>query len=103
MKRLSIGPSARQDRPASELVHDERDVRVVAFHLQPGQEIASHRSSSTVLVQVIAGRGRFTGDGSAEELTVGQSAIYAPDEAHAIEALDEPLRFVAVITPRPGS
>lgn len=103
MKRLSIGPAARPDRAASELVHDDPDVRVVAFHLQPGQEIKSHRSKSTVLVQVTAGRGRFIGEECAEELATGESAVFAPGEPHAIEALDEPLRFLAVITPGPGA
>ncbi|MEX0906812.1 MAG: cupin domain-containing protein [Gemmatimonadota bacterium] len=102
MRRLGLGPAVRQDRPASELVHDEANVRVVAFHLLPGQEIPPHRSDSTVLVQVVAGSGTFTGDGSELELSAGDSAVFAPGELHAIRAPAVPLRFVAIITPRPG-
>lgn len=102
MKRLADGPAVRPDRAASELLHDEANARVVAFHLLPGQEIPSHRSDSTVIVQVVAGRGTFSGDASEALLTPGDSAVFAPGEPHAIRALDSPLRFLAIITPRPG-
>ena len=102
MNELSGGPAARQDRAASELLHDEASLRVVAFHLLPGQEIPSHRSASTVFVHVVAGRGTFTGEATAAVLTAGESAVFAPLESHAIGATDSPLRFIAIITPRPG-
>ena len=102
MKLLPAGPEARQDRAASELLHDEPNVRIVAFHLLQGQEIASHSSTSTVLLQVVAGRGTFIGQDTELRLSAGDGAVYAPGEAHAIRASDGPLRFNAVITPRPG-
>jgi len=102
VKTLGAGPASRADRPASELLHDEANVRVVAFHLLPGQRIAPHNSPSTVLVQVVSGSGRFHGAEDDALLTAGQSAVYAPGEMHAIDAIDEPLRFLAIITPRPG-
>jgi quercetin dioxygenase-like cupin family protein len=102
MKVLSPGPDARADRYATELVHDEANARVVAFHLLPGQGVPPHRSDSTVLVNVTAGSGRFVGAGTDAVLHAGQSAAYEPGELHAIEAQDVPLRFIAVITPRPG-
>lgn len=102
MKVLGEGPAARGDRAASAVLHDEPNVRVVAFHLQPGQRVAPHSSESTVLVQVIAGNGRFDGAASAHILKAGESAVYEPGETHAIEAGAEPLRFLAIITPRPG-
>jgi quercetin dioxygenase-like cupin family protein len=102
MKVLSEGPAGRTQRYATALLHDDANARVVAFHLLPGQKVPPHFSASTVLVCVTSGSGRFSGAEDDALLKVGQSATYAPGETHAIEAGDEPLRFIAVITPRPG-
>ena len=102
MKVLGAGPSSRADRPASELLHDEANVRIVCFHMLPGQSIAPHRSDSTVVVEVVSGGGIFHGADSEALLVAGQSAVFAPGELHAIDARSEPLRFLALIAPRPG-
>jgi quercetin dioxygenase-like cupin family protein len=102
VRALGAGPATRPDRPASAILHDEPNVRVVAFHLQPGQRVPPHRSESTVVVQVVAGRGRFEGADGAVVLEAGEGAVFEPGEMHAIDADGEPLRFLAVITPRPG-
>jgi quercetin dioxygenase-like cupin family protein len=102
MKVLMRGPAARADRPASELLHDEANSRIVAFHLLPGQRVPPHQSESTVVALVLAGSGRFQGADSAAVLAVGQCAVFAPGEMHAIDAGDEALRFLAIIAPRPG-
>jgi quercetin dioxygenase-like cupin family protein len=102
MKVLACGPAAREDRYATALVHDEANARVVAFHLLPGQQVPPHRSDSTVLVHVTSGKGRFVGSDSDAVLAAGESAAYEPGELHSIEAGDEALCFLAVITPRPG-
>lgn len=103
MKVLANGPEPRSDRPATMILHDEPNVRVVAFRLEPGQEIRPHRSSSTVLVQVVEGAGTFTGEGASAVLRSGEAAVFAPGEIHAIRADAEPLRFLAVLTPSPTS
>lgn len=95
-------PPSRADRPATRILHDEPNLRMIAFHLLPGQTVPPHRSTSTVLVQVIAGRGRFIGEDAEATLRPGESAVYRPGETHSIEALDEPLVFHAVLAPRPG-
>ncbi|HEX7117942.1 MAG TPA: cupin domain-containing protein [Longimicrobiales bacterium] len=102
MKALSAGPEARADRPASAVLHDEANVRIVGFRLEPGQRIPPHHSSSTVTVHVTEGRGTFIGADGRAELAAGETAVYAPGETHAIEAGDAPLRFLAIIAPRPG-
>ncbi len=102
MKVLDHGPEPRTERPASALLHDEASLRVVAFRLLPGQEIPPHRSTSTVTVQVTDGSGTFQGEAGEAVLSAGESAVYAPNELHAIIAGEEPLRFLALITPRPG-
>ena len=102
MNVLPVGPAAREDRAASALIHDHADARIVAFHLQPGQKVAPHQSSSTVTVHVTDGSGVFRGDETEATLAVGQSAVFAPGEMHSIDAGATPLRFIAVIAPRPA-
>ena len=92
---------ARAERPATQLLHDSADVRVVAFSLQPGQEVKPHRSPSSVLLQVIDGEGDFSGENGELHLSAGDAALYERDELHGIRAGDGPLRFLAIITPRP--
>lgn len=98
----SAAPPARADRPATRVLHDEPNLRVIAFHLKPGQTVPPHHSASTVLVHVVTGSGRFTGADAEAMLRPGESAVYRPGETHSIEALAEPLVFHAVIAPRPG-
>jgi quercetin dioxygenase-like cupin family protein len=95
-------PAARDDRPSTQLQHDEANARVVAFHLQPGQTVPAHRSDSTVVIQVITGNGTFRGADGEAHLGPGATMVFAPGEDHAIEANGESLHFLAVITPRPG-
>jgi quercetin dioxygenase-like cupin family protein len=98
----AAAPPSRPDRPSTRVLHDEPNLRVIAFHLLPGQAVPPHRSTSTVLVRVITGRGRFVGEGADATLAAGEAAVYRPGETHSIEALDQPLVFHAVIAPRPG-
>ncbi|HSJ23125.1 MAG TPA: cupin domain-containing protein [Longimicrobiales bacterium] len=102
MRVLSSGPGQRDERPATEILHDEASVRVVMFHLKPGQQVRPHTSPSSVLVTVLSGHGEFTGADDATELNAGDSAVYEPGEVHGMVAGTEPLRFLAIITPRPG-
>lgn len=93
---------ARADRPASRVVHDESSMRVVSFYLRPGQRIPGHRTDSTVIVHVVEGAGTFRGGNGEVLLGPGESAVFAPNEKHAIEANSVPLEFLAFISPRPG-
>jgi quercetin dioxygenase-like cupin family protein len=103
MRVLPTGlPEPRPDRPATALLHDEANARIVAFHLLAGQEVSPHRSTSTVAVQVIEGEGLFQGEGDGVTLKVGETAVFAPDETHAVRAVGGALRFLAILTPRPS-
>ncbi|HSJ14725.1 MAG TPA: cupin domain-containing protein [Longimicrobiales bacterium] len=102
MKVLGSAPPPRLEKYASAVLHDEPNVRVVAFRLEPGQVVPAHTSPSTVLVHVIAGAGTFVGSGSRAELRAGESALYQPAEPHSITASSDGIAFLAVITPRPS-
>ncbi len=101
MKRLPAPPDARPDRPASALLHDEANVRIVGFTLTPGQVVPPHTSASTVMVQVVSGGARFDGADESLVLRPGEGAVYRPGELHAIHAGDTGVEFLAVIAPRP--
>ena len=102
MELDAAAPPPRPDRPSTRVLHDEPNLRVIAFHLLPEQTVPPHRSTPTVLVQVVAGHGRFVGEAAEAVLRTGGSAVYLPNETHSIQALDELLVFHAVIAPRPG-
>lgn len=115
MKRFDPLTAARQavanrlDRPATAIVHDSPDVRLIVFRLAPGQSVAPHRSSSSVQLTVLEGGGVLTGEseggGTADQAcTVGDVFVYLPNELHGMRcAGEDDLLLLATITPRPGA
>ena len=95
--------SANPTRPATMVVHDSPDARVVLFRIEKGQEVPSHTSPSTVLLTVISGSGVVSGADGDREVTVGDLVSYAPAEPHGMRAPTERLVLAAVIAPRPGT
>jgi len=114
MKRFDPLTAARQavanrlDRPATAIVHDSPDVRLVVFRLAPGQSVAPHQSTSSVQLTVLEGTGVLTGESetgrTADRVcTSGDVVVYLPNELHGMRAAgDEELLLLATITPRPG-
>jgi quercetin dioxygenase-like cupin family protein len=98
--------SARAGRPATAILQDTPDVRLVVFRLAPGEEVAPHRSPSTVLLTVLDGSGALTAEEGAQAVETtcraGDVAAYAPNELHGMRAGDEELLLLATIAPRPG-
>ena len=98
--------SNRPDRPATAIVHDSPDVRLIVFRLAPGESVAPHRSTSSVQLTVLAGSGTLTGesDGATIEqpCSGGDIVVYLPQELHGMRAAGEELLLRATITPRPG-
>ena len=99
--RDAVAP--RADRPATAILHDHDDVRMVVFRLAPGQEVPPHRSTSTVQLAVLDGRGVLAGETEEHACAPGDVVVYAPDELHAMRAVDGELLLLATITPRPGA
>ena len=100
--------STNPARPATAIVHDSPDARLVVFRLAPGQAVAPHRNASSVQLEVLEGDGVLSGeaaDGSAADraCTAGDVVVYAPNELHAMRAGDRELLLLAPITPRPGT
>lgn len=95
--------STRADRPATAVLADGPDARLVVFRLAPGQEVAPHRSTSTVILTVIRGPGEILGPDGARTLDAGSVALFAPEELHGMRATGTELIVLATIAPRPGS
>ena len=98
--RAARAPSAT--RPATAILHDAPDVRLVVFRLAPGQAVPPHRSASTVTLAVLEGAGTLSGGDGERACVAGDVVVYAPDELHGMRATDGELLLLATITPRPG-
>jgi quercetin dioxygenase-like cupin family protein len=88
-------------RPATALIHDSADARVVLFRIEPGQQVPVHTSVSTVLLIVISGAGVVAGATGDRDVRTGDIIAYDIDEPHGMRANEEALVIAAVIAPRP--
>ena len=95
--------AAQPDRPATALVRDSADARVVLFRIDPGQHVSVHTSTSTVLLVIASGSGIVTGQDGERTVSAGEIVAYDPNEPHGMRAGAEQLVIAAVIAPRPGS
>lgn len=95
--------NARSDRPATALVHDSADARVVMFRIEPGQEVSVHTSTSTVLLLIVSGAGRVAGADGERSVKAGDIVAYDAREPHGMRAGAEQLVIAAVIAPRPST
>ena len=94
--------AVRLDRPATAIVHDSAESRLAVFRLEAGQSVAPHRSTSTVQLTVLEGRGVLSGESDEQPCGAGDVVVYAPRELHGMRATDGQLLLLATITPRPG-
>ena len=98
--------AANPSRPASAVLHDSPDARLVVFRIAPGQQVPPHRNASSVHLAVLAGRGVLSGEAGGTPVDVpcvaGDVMLYAPNELHAMRAESEELVLLATITPSPG-
>lgn len=93
--------NARPDRPATALIHDAVDARVVLFRIEPGQEVPVHTSTSTVLLMIVSGSGSVAGADGERAVRAGDIVAYDSNEPHGMRATGEQLVIAAVIAPRP--
>ncbi|HEX2778865.1 MAG TPA: cupin domain-containing protein [Gemmatimonadaceae bacterium] len=95
-------PATTGTRPATAMVVDTPNVRVLLFRLAPGQAVPPHSSPSTVMLSVLAGEGWILGDGGERFCRAGEVVAYAPNERHGMRAAESELILAATIAPRPG-
>jgi quercetin dioxygenase-like cupin family protein len=92
-----------RDRPATTIIHDGPDARLVVFRIGPGQRVPPHTSVSTVILTVISGSGSVTGGVAERPVGTGDVIVFERGELHGMEAGGEVLVILATIAPRPGS
>lgn len=95
--------SANPTRPATAVVHDSPDARVVMFRIEAGQQVAVHTNASTVLLTIVSGSGVVSGADGDRPVKTGDMVAYAPNEPHGMRAPSERLVIAAVIAPRPSA
>jgi len=100
--RSAVGPNP--EKPATAIIHESDDARLVVFRLAPGQQVPPHQSSSTVMLRVLEGSGILSGaDGAEHSCVSGDMVVYEPNETHGMRSGNEALLLLATIAPRPGS
>jgi len=100
---MAASATAQRDRPATALLHDSADARVVLFRIDPGQQVPVHTSASTVLLMIVSGSGTVVGADGERTVSAGDIVAYDPQEPHGMRADGEQLVIVAVIAPRPAA
>ena len=100
---LAAAAVSAHGRPATTLVHDSADARVVLFRLDAGHEVPVHTNASTVLLMIVSGRGSVVGAEGEVAIKRGDIVAYAEHEPHGMRAGDEQLVIAAVIAPRPAA
>jgi quercetin dioxygenase-like cupin family protein len=85
-----------------EVLHSqEGESRVVAIHLQAGQELGDHQVKEAALLVVVDGRVRVEAGDASVEASVGSVFHFEPDERHSVAA-DGEARVLLVLAPWPG-
>jgi quercetin dioxygenase-like cupin family protein len=109
MKRVSSlrvaadASAATANRPATNVIYDAPDARLLVFRIAPGQAVPPHHNASTVILTVLAGAGVVSGADAEHAVSVGDVVVYEPNELHGMRAIDRELVLLATITPRPGT
>lgn len=99
--------SGNAERPASAIVCDSPDARLIVFRIDAGQEVPMHSSSSTVVLLVLRGSGIISGPVEGvitdREVKTGAVVNYQPGESHGMRSVGATLVVLATIAPSPGA
>jgi quercetin dioxygenase-like cupin family protein len=92
-KVVSIQPGAI----VSKVIHRDGRLNVTVFGFDAGEELTEHRASSSAIVQVLAGRLRFTADG--EELDAGPGfwLHMEPETPHGLVAVEPTVMLLTLV------
>lgn len=85
-----------KEATTSRVVVNNPLLRVVLFAMDAGQQLTEHSSTRAVVVQLLSGKMNFTIAGKDNILSPGDVIYLAPDERHAVVAL-EPCHMALVL------
>ena len=103
LQSVAEARSPNPTRPATAIVHDSAEARLVVFRIAPGQSVSPHRSRSAVTLIVLSGKGTVSGEDGDRAVATGDLITYTPNELHGMRATSEEFALVAIIAPRPAS
>jgi quercetin dioxygenase-like cupin family protein len=83
------------------LYSQEGERRVVAIHLQPGQELGDHQVKEAAIVVVVDGQVRVDAGDESIDAGVGTLIRFDPEERHSVKA-DGEARILLLLAPWPG-
>ena len=95
--------AAHPGRPATAIIHDAPDARLVVFRIAAGQAVPVHTTASTVVLHILSGTGLVNGAQGERPVSAGAIVTYEPREPHGMRATTGELVLLAVIAPRPAS
>ena len=86
----------REGQVVSKTIAQNDALSVTLFAFDQGEELSTHTARGDAFVTVLEGRGRFTVDGVAHSLSVGESIVMPVDIPHAVYA-EEPFKMLLVV------
>jgi quercetin dioxygenase-like cupin family protein len=103
MKTIALlgDPTFNESRSASEALLGDQHHRILRFCLKPDQVVPEHLAppDSAAIMIVVSGTGLCRGgDGLEIPITAQDMVIFDPGEAHAIQALDQELVFIVILS-----
>ena len=87
----------QQGAIVSKVIHRDDVLNVTVFGFDAGEELAEHTASSAAIVQILAGRMRFTADGEDLEAGPGFWLHMAPGTPHALTALEPAVMLLTLV------
>ena len=81
----------------SKVLHRDEDLDVTVFGFDAGEGLTEHRASRPAIVQVLAGRMRFTADGEELDAAPGFWLHMTAGTPHALVALEPSLMLLTLL------
>jgi quercetin dioxygenase-like cupin family protein len=104
MQNWNVKDITTQDGSRSpQVLHSqEGESRVVAIHLQAGQELGDHEVKEAALLLVVDGQLRVESGDESVDAGPGMLFRFEPEERHSVSANGADARIVLVLAPWPG-
>lgn len=83
----------------SKVIHRDERVNVTVFGFDTGQELTEHQAARVAVVQVMAGRLRFTAEGAEMDAGPGFWLHMAPNTPHSLVAIEPTVMLLTLIKP----
>lgn len=90
-----------EEHAVTEILHSCQDMRVILIHLLPGQSVPASISSSSVMLQVLAGRCELLNGCDWVPAEAGTIRFYPPYESNGVRAMTDRASILAILAPRP--